>query len=99
MGWGRTVRRKIALPLFFFFNLKGGHASVAIFCYFDVLTMTVQHQAVTLLLILLQKPCERCSVSVSDRQHKTNDLVNLKEVVVFFSTVTHSFQASHQHKT
>jgi len=83
MGWGRTVRKKIASSFFFFFNLKGGHASLAIFCYFDALNMTVQHKAATLLLILLEKSHKRCSVSVSNTEHKTNGLVNLTEVVVF----------------
>lgn len=89
MVWGRTVRKKVALLLFFFFpfllniNLKGGHASVAIFFYFDVLNMTAQHKAVTLILIPLEKPHKRSSVSVLNTQHKTNGLVNPTDVLVF----------------
>ena len=74
----------LLLPVtFFFFNLNGRHASAAIFCYFDALNMTVQHKAVSLLLILLEKFHKRCSVSVSNTQCKTNGLINMTEVVVF----------------
>lgn len=82
---GENCKEKIVSRLFFFFfNLKGGHASVAIFCCFGALNMTVQRKAVTLLSILLEKSYKRCSVSVLNTQHKTNGLVNLTEVVVFY---------------
>lgn len=81
---GENCKEKIVSLFFFFLNLKGGHASVAIFCCFGALNMTVQRKAVTLLSILLEKSYKRCSVSVLNTQHKTNGLVNLTEVVVFY---------------
>lgn len=44
--------------------------------------MMVQHKAVALLLILLEKSHKRCSVSALNTQHEINALVNLTEVAV-----------------